>query len=86
MLHLFLKVAGYGPVERGWRELGRVAQRVAICMWGVEEVEMFAAIDRTARIIGGSYAERGARRYRTPRVNPRRVVLLIAVDRVLGHA
>ncbi len=29
---------------------------------------------------------RYARRYRTPRVNPRRVVLLIAVDRVLGHA
>lgn len=27
-----------------------------------------------------------ARRYRTPRVNPRRVALLITVDRVLGHA
>lgn len=29
---------------------------------------------------------RYAARYRTPRVNPRRVVLTIAVDRVLGHA
>jgi hypothetical protein len=25
-------------------------------------------------------------RYRTPRVNPRRVVLTIAVDRIMGHA
>lgn len=30
--------------------------------------------------------QRYAVRYRTPRVNPRRVVLTIAVDRVLGHA
>jgi len=30
--------------------------------------------------------QRYARRYRVPRVNPRRVVLLIAVDRVLGRA
>lgn len=29
---------------------------------------------------------RYARRYRTPRVNPRRVALLIAVERILGHA
>lgn len=28
---------------------------------------------------------RYAQRYRVPRVNPQRVVLLIAVDRVLGH-
>ena len=27
-----------------------------------------------------------ARRYRTPRVNPRRVAMLITVDRVLGRA
>ena len=27
-----------------------------------------------------------ALRYRTPRINPRRVVLTIAVDRMLGHA
>jgi hypothetical protein len=30
--------------------------------------------------------QRYARRYRVPRVNPQRVVLLIAVDRVLGRA
>jgi SAM-dependent methyltransferase len=48
------------------RELARVAHRVAICMWGVEEVQMFAAIDRTARAVGASYAEPGARRYRKP--------------------
>lgn len=30
--------------------------------------------------------QRYARRYRTPRVNPRRVALLITVDRILGHA
>jgi F420H(2)-dependent biliverdin reductase len=30
--------------------------------------------------------ERYARRYREPRVNPRRVVLEIAVDRILGNA
>lgn len=29
---------------------------------------------------------RYAARYRTPRVNPRRVALLITVDRVLGHS
>ena len=28
---------------------------------------------------------RYAQRYRTPRVNPRRVVLCISVDRILGH-
>jgi len=30
--------------------------------------------------------QRYALRYRVPRVNPRRVALIIAVDRVLGHA
>jgi len=29
--------------------------------------------------------QRYARRYRVPRVNPRRVVLMIAIDRLLGH-
>jgi SAM-dependent methyltransferase len=47
-------------------ELSRVAHRVAICMWGVEEVQMFAAIGRTARAIDSGSAEQGARRYRTP--------------------
>jgi hypothetical protein len=49
------------------RELARVAHQVAICMWGVEEVQMFAAIGRTARALGSGSAEQGARRYRTAR-------------------
>src|SRR6201997_5068050 len=32
-------------------EMARVARRVAICMWGVAEVDMFAAIDRTAEAV-----------------------------------
>ncbi len=48
------------------RELGRVAGRVALCTWGVQEVEMFAALGRTAEAIGvSSDVEAGARRYRT---------------------
>ena len=45
-------------------EMARVARRVAVCMWGVEEVEMFAAIDSTAAAIGVSRATE-PRRYRT---------------------
>jgi hypothetical protein len=42
----------------------RVARRVAVCMWGIEEVDMFAAIGRTAVAIGApELAEPG--RYRT---------------------
>ena len=41
------------------RELGRVARQVAVNMWGVEEVQMFAAIGRTARVVGGGYASKG---------------------------
>src|SRR3954447_12207622 len=48
------------------RELGRVARTVALCMWGVDEVQMFAAIGRTDSVLGAGYAEQGARRYRTP--------------------
>jgi hypothetical protein len=33
-------------------EMARVARRVAVCMWGLAEVDMFAAIDRTALAIG----------------------------------
>jgi SAM-dependent methyltransferase len=33
-------------------EMARVARRVAVCMWGIAEVDMFAAIDRTALAIG----------------------------------
>jgi SAM-dependent methyltransferase len=45
-------------------EMARVARRVAVCMWGVVEVEMFAAIDETAAAIGASRATE-PRRYRT---------------------
>lgn len=33
-------------------EMARVARRVAVCMWGIEEVDMFAALHRTAAAIG----------------------------------
>lgn len=46
-------------------EMARVARRVAACMWGVAEVDMFAAIDRTAELIGASNLGE-PRRYRTP--------------------
>jgi SAM-dependent methyltransferase len=46
-------------------EMARVARRVAVCMWGVAEVDMFAAIDRTAVAIGASNLGE-PRRYRTP--------------------
>jgi SAM-dependent methyltransferase len=45
-------------------EMARVARRVAICMWGVAEVDMFRAIDATAEEIGASRATE-PRRYRT---------------------
>lgn len=45
-------------------EMARVARRVAVCMWGIEEVDMFAAIDRTAAAIGRSRLGE-PRRYRT---------------------
>ena len=61
-----LVVAFMEDAPAAMRELGRVAHQVAINMWGVEEVQMFAAIGRTARVVGGGYAEQGARRYRTP--------------------
>jgi SAM-dependent methyltransferase len=46
-------------------EMARVARRVAVCMWGIEEVDMFAAIDRTAAAIRVSNLAE-PRRYRTP--------------------
>ncbi len=45
-------------------EMARVARRVAACMWGIAEVEMFAAIERTAAIIG-TPSSIEPRRYRT---------------------
>ncbi len=60
-----LVVAFMTDAGAAMRELGRVARTVAVCMWGVEEVQMFAAIGRTARVLGSGSAEQGARRYRT---------------------
>ena len=61
-----LVVAFMQDAPAGMRELGRVAHRVTICMWGIEEVQMFAAIARTARVLGSGTAEQSARLYRTP--------------------
>jgi SAM-dependent methyltransferase len=60
-----LVVAFVSDAPAAIAEMARVARRVAICMWGVAEVDMFAAIDRTAEAIG---TLRGGepRRYRTP--------------------
>jgi SAM-dependent methyltransferase len=60
-----LVVAFMSDAPAAVAEMARVARRVAVCMWGVAEVDMFAAIGRTAAAIGTS---RGGepRRYRTP--------------------
>jgi SAM-dependent methyltransferase len=59
-----LVVAFMSDAPAAVAEMARVARRVAVCMWGVAEVQMFAAIDRAAAAIGAS---RGGepRRYRT---------------------
>src|SRR5690348_7513386 len=61
-----LVVAFVSDAPAAIAEMARVARRVAVCMWGVEEVDMFAAIDRTAEVIGASRATE-PRLYRTPR-------------------
>jgi len=60
-----LVVAFVSDAPAAVAEMARVARRVAVCMWGVAEVEMFAAIDRTAAAIGTTTATE-PRRYRTP--------------------
>ena len=60
-----LVVAFVSDAPAAVAEMARVARRIAVCMWGVEEVDMFAAIDRTAAAIGKSRAAE-PRRYRTP--------------------
>jgi SAM-dependent methyltransferase len=60
-----LVVAFVSDAPAAVAEMARVARRVAVCMWGVEEVDMFAAIDRTAAEIGTTTATE-PRRYRTP--------------------
>ena len=62
-----LVVAFMQDAPAGIAEMGRVAGTVAICMWGVMEMPMFAAIERTTKAIGVEReSEFGARRYRTP--------------------
>ena len=60
-----LVVAFVSDAPAAVAEMARVARRVAVCMWGVAEVDMFAAIDETAEAIGASRATE-PRRYRTP--------------------
>jgi SAM-dependent methyltransferase len=60
-----LVVAFMADAPAAIAEMARVARRVAVCMWGVAEVEMFAAIDQAAAAVGASRA-REPRRYRTP--------------------
>ena len=60
-----LVVAFVSDAPAAVAEMARVARRVAVCMWGIAEVDMFAAIDRTAEAIGRTRAAE-PRRYRTP--------------------
>ena len=60
-----LVVAFVSDAPAAVAEMARVAGRIAVCMWGVAEVDMFAAIDRTATTIGTATATE-PRRYRTP--------------------
>lgn len=60
-----LVVAFMADAPAAIAEMARVARRVAVCMWGIQEVDMFAAIDRTAATIGPS-PQAEPRRYRTP--------------------
>jgi len=60
-----LVVAFMADAPAAIRELTRVARTVAVCMWGIAEMQMFAAIDHTAAVIGAERAEPRARLYRT---------------------
>ena len=60
-----LVVAFMADAPAAMRELARVAGSIAICMWGVAEMQMFAAIDRTANAIGVERGEWRARHYRS---------------------
>jgi len=48
-------------------------------------LEGIAEVSRDQAAVADAEERYGAR-YRRPRINPRRVVLIIAVDRILGHA
>jgi SAM-dependent methyltransferase len=60
-----LVVAFMSDAPRAVAEMARVARSFAVCMWGVMEHEMFAAVERTSQALG---VDRGMepRRYRTP--------------------
>jgi SAM-dependent methyltransferase len=60
-----LVVAFMSDAPAATAEMARVARRVAVCMWGVAEVDMFAAIDRTSAVIDVTRVPE-PRRYRTP--------------------
>ena len=59
-----LVVAFMSDAPAAVTEMTRVARRVAVCMWGVAEVDMFRAIDAAAAAIDASRAAE-PRRYRT---------------------
>jgi SAM-dependent methyltransferase len=61
-----LVVSFMRDAPQGVAEMARVARSIAVCMWGVQEHELFAAIERTAKAIGADRGEIEARRYRTP--------------------
>ena len=60
-----LVVAFMSDAPSAIAEMARVARRVAVCMWGIAEVDMFRAIDAAAEAIDASRATE-PRRYRTP--------------------
>ena len=60
-----LVVAFMSDAPAAIAEMARVAGRVAVCMWGVAEVDMFAAIDAAAAATGTARLGE-PRRYRTP--------------------
>jgi PPOX class probable F420-dependent enzyme len=66
---------------------GARANRAAVCQVDGRRwltLEGAAGVSRIPEEVAEA-ERRYALRYRTPRVNPRRVVLTIAVDRMLGH-
>ena len=66
---------------------GAGTARVAVCQVDGRRwltLEGTAAVSRDPAAVADA-ERRYSLRYRTPRVNPRRVVLTIAVDRILGH-
>jgi SAM-dependent methyltransferase len=59
-----LVVAFMADAPAAIAEMARVARRIAVCMWGVAEVDMFAAIDKAAAAVDASRVTE-PRRYRT---------------------